>query len=424
MTIHVVRAGETIGSIAVYYGVDPTRLRLNNAVPANGALAVGQTLVIRFPRQVHAVQPGETLTSIAAAYGTTVRQLWRNNWPLGGGDALIPGQALIISYFDEKLGPIVSNGYAYPFIDQGLLEAQLPYMTYLTPFTYGITMDGGLLPLDDDYLLSTARQRGVRPVMHLSTLTESGGFDTQRGGLVLTDSAVQDRLVAEILQMLRARGYAGLDVDFEFLPGNLGPAYAAFLERLHRLLRSRGLFLWVALAPKTSASQPGLLYEAHDYVALGAAVDGVLLMTYEWGYTYGPPMAVAPLPNVRAVLDYAVTEIPAEKIFMGVPNYGYDWPLPFVQGTTRAQSISNQRAIELALRYNIAIQFDETAQAPFFHYTDENGTVHEVWFEDARSMAAKLQLVAEYGFQGAGFWNLMRPFSQTWLVMDSLYDIQ
>ena len=146
-------------------------------------------------------------------------------------------------------------------------------------------------------------------------------------------------------------------------------------------------------------------------------------MTYEWGYTAGPPMAVAPLPNVRAVLDYAVTEIPPGKILLGVPNYGYDWPLPFVQGTTRAQSISNQRAIELAIEYGIAIQYDETAQSPFFHYTDSSGTVHEVWFEDARSLAAKLRLIAEYGFQGAGFWNLMRPFSQTWLTLASLYDM-
>ena len=135
-------------------------------------------------------------------------------------------------------------------------------------------------------------------------------------------------------------------------------------------------------------------------------------------------MAVAPLPNVRAVLDYAVTEIPPEKIFLGVPNYGYDWPLPFIQGTTRAQSISNQRAIELAIAHDVAIQYDSTAQSPLFHYTAKDGTVHEVWFEDARSLSAKLRLIAEYGFLGAGFWNLMRPFSQTWLVADSLYDIQ
>ena len=423
MTIHVVQAGESVGSIAMHYGVDPVRLAADNAVPADGALAVGQTLVVRFPRQVHAVQPGETLTSIAAAYGTSVRQLWRNNWPLGGMEDLSPGQVLVISYWDERLGTASFNGYAYPYIDPALLSAQLPYVTYLTPFTYGITASGGLLPLEDDAMLSAARQRGTAPVMHLSTLTESGQFDTQRAEMVLTDFEVQDRLVAEVLQTVLRKGFAGLDVDFEYLPGELAEAYAAFLSRLQRLLHSRGLFVWAALAPKTSASQPGLLYEGHNYAAVGAATDGVLLMTYEWGYIYGPPMAVAPLPNVRAVLDYAITEIPAEKIFLGIPNYGYDWSLPFIQGVTRAQSISNQRAIELAVEYGIAIQYDETAQSPFFHYTDAGGTVHEVWFEDARSMSAKLRLIAEYGFQGGGFWNLMRPFSQTWLVLDALYDV-
>ncbi len=423
MTIHVVQSGESVDSIAASYGVDPARLAADNAVSTSGSLAVGQTLVIRFPRQVHAVRAGETLSSIAAAYGTTVRQLWRNNWSLAGGEALVSGQVLVVSYFEEKLGSALSNGYAYPYIEPDPLAEQLPYLTCLSPFTYGINASGGLLPLEDDALLSAARLRGTAPVMHLSTLTESGQFDTQRAELVLTDMAVQDQLVAEVIQTVLRRGYAGVDVDFEFLPGQLAAAYAAFLDRLRRRLQPQGRFLWAALAPKTSAGQRGLLYEGHDYAAVAAATDGVLLMTYEWGYTYGPPMAVAPLPNVRAVLDYAVTAIPAGKIFLGVPNYGYDWPLPFVQGSTRAESISNQRAIELAIQYEIAIQYDETAQAPYFYYTDSAGTVHVVWFEDARSMAAKLRLVAEYGFQGMGFWNLMRPFSQTWLVLDSLYDL-
>ena len=424
MTIHVVSAGETVAGIAESYGVDPVLLAQDNEVPSSGALAVGQTLVVRFPRVVHAVRPGETLSSIARSSGLTVRQLWRNNWFLGGTADLRPGDVLVLSFFDEKLGLAVSNGYAYPFIGDSLLRQQLPYLTYMTPFTYGITADGGLLPLEDDALLAAARQTGTRPVMHLSTLTESGQFSTDRAVLVLTDPQVQDQLVSDVLQTVRTRGFAGVDVDFEYLPGVQAADYAAFLSRLQRLLHAQGAFLWAALAPKTSADQPGLLYEGHDYAAIGAATDGVLVMAYEWGYTYGPPLAVAPLPNVRAVLDYAVTEIPPEKIFLGVPNYGYDWPLPFVRGVTRAQSISNQYAIDLAIRYDIAIQYDETAQSPFFHYTDDSGTVHEVWFEDARSLSAKLELIAEYGLQGVGFWNLMRPFSQTWLTLDSLYDIQ
>ena len=424
MTIHVVQRGETLSSIAGEYGVDQARLAADNAVPVTGALAVGQTLVIRFPRRVHTVAAGESLYSIARSYGVSVRQLWRNNPTLEGGTALRPGQVLVISTHRRPLGSGFFYGYAYPFIFPELLRSVLPFQSALVPFTYGITAAGGLLPLNDDALLAAARSRDVLPVMHLSTYTEEDRFDTDRAARVLTDPALQEALTAEILSTAQRKGYAGVDVDFEYLPGELAGAYAAFLARLGRLLRSRGLFLWAALAPKTSAAQRGLLYEGHDYAAVGTAVDAVLVMTYEWGYTAGPPMAVSPVPNIRAVLDYAVTAVPPEKIFLGMSNYGYDWPLPFRPGVTQARSISNEEAVQLAIRHNIAIQFDDAAQAPFFHYTAADGAVHEVWFEDARSVEARLALVAEYGLRGAGFWNLMRPSAQTWAVLAELYNIQ
>lgn len=281
MTIHVVQPGQTIYSIAGTYGVDPGRLSADNQVPESGALAVGQTLVVRFPRTVHSVSEGETLSSIAAVYGTTVRRLYQNNFFLGGRPALEPGMDLVISYFGENpIGTAAFNGYAYPYIDRALLDAETPYLTFLTPFTYGITASGGLLPLDDEALLASAREHGARPVMHLSTYTEDDRFDSERAEMVLTDYAVQDQLIAEIRQIMRSKSFAGLDVDFEFLPAALSDAYAAFLSRLQQTLSAEGYFVWAALAPKTFAEQPGLLYEAHNYAAIGAAVDGVLLMTY------------------------------------------------------------------------------------------------------------------------------------------------
>ena len=135
-------------------------------------------------------------------------------------------------------------------------------------------------------------------------------------------------------------------------------------------------------------------------------------------------MAVAPLPNVRQVLDYAVTEIPRQKIYLGIPNYGYDWPLPFRQGETRARSISNQEAVAMAVRYGAEIQYDQTAQSPWFTYTAADGVSHVVWFEDARSMSAKLRLIDEYGLRGAGYWNLMRPYPQGWTLLNAIYSIR
>ncbi len=135
-------------------------------------------------------------------------------------------------------------------------------------------------------------------------------------------------------------------------------------------------------------------------------------------------MAVAPLPNVRQVVEYALTEIPASKIWLGVPLYGYDWPLPFVQGRTKAQSISPQEAVARAVRYGVDIQYSEQAQAPWYRYTDGYGITQEVWVEDARSIQAKLALIPEYGLYGVGYWNLMRPFPQNWRVLNALYRIR
>ena len=421
MEIHVVQSGETLYGIAGQYGVDPVLLEELNGVPPGGALAVGQTLVIRHVDTFHTVQPGQTLDSIARQYGVPLRQLYRNNYHLGGNPAIQPGQMLVIAYQDRPISATHTNGYAYPFITRALLSAELPYMSYLTPFTYGITASGGLLPLADEMLLSEAARLGTVPLMHLSTLTETDNFSSERAVQVLTDLPLQAALIDQIVATITEKGYQGLDVDFEYIPGAQRENYAAFIRTLRERLAPMGLPVIVALAPKTYAQQPGLLYEAHDYALLGAAADFVLLMTYEWGYTAGPPMAVSPLPNVRQVLDYAVTEIPREKIYLGISNYGYDWPLPFRQGVTRARSISNQEAIELALRYGAEIQFDQTAQSPWFNYTA--GTPHVVWFEDARSMSAKLRLIDEYGLYGAGYWNLMRPYPQGWAVLNALYQV-
>ena len=420
MTIHVVQPGQTLYSIAGQYGVDPELLRRANGVPENGALAVGQTLVIQTIRVFHVVQPGQTLASIARQYGVSQRALYRNNYWLMGDPALQPGQTLVIHYREEKLGGIYTNGYAYPFIRPRELSAVLPYMSYVTPFTYGITAQGGLLPLDDGRILSEAARLGSAPLMHLSTLTEDDSFSSERAVQLLSDPQRQEELITQIEAIVAQKGYQGVDVDFEYIPGTQREAYAAFIERLRERLSP--LPVLVALAPKTRADQPGLLYEGHDYALLGAAADYVLLMTYEWGYTYGPPMAVAPINKVREVVEYAVTEIPREKIDLGIPNYGYDWTLPFVQGTSRARSIGNVEAVRIAVENDARIEFDQIAMSPFFHYEKE-GVEHEVWFEDVRSMKEKFHLVTEYGLRGVGYWQIMRLFRANWLLLDDLFDI-
>lgn len=423
MIIHVVQPGETIYSIAAQYNTSPQKIISDNELQDPNALVPGQTLVILVPEQVHIVQPGDTLENIARRYGTTVVELLQLNPQIAYADAIFPGEQITISLAQEKKGPISVIGYAYPNIDRTVLMKTLPYLTYLALFTYGITPEGNLIGIDDEELIRIARDYGVAPLMHISTLTEEGTFSNELAHIILNDPVVQNNLIENVIQNMREKQYYGLDIDFEYVLPEDREKYIEFVRNMTERLNQEGFQVFTALAPKTSADQPGLLYEAHDYPALGEAANRVLLMTYEWGYTYGPAMAVAPVDKVREVLDYAVTEIPREKIYMGIPNYGYDFMLPYVQNVSRAKSVSNVEAVQLAKEVGSPIQYNEVSQAPFFVYYDNQGRQHQVWFEDARSIEAKLDLFSEYGLEGVGYWNIMRYFPQNWLVLSSQYDI-
>ena len=146
-------------------------------------------------------------------------------------------------------------------------------------------------------------------------------------------------------------------------------------------------------------------------------------MTYEWGYSGGPAQAVSPIGPVRKVLEYAITEMPSSKILMGQNLYGYDWTLPFVQGTT-AKAVSPQQAIETAADYQVTIEYDQTAQAPHYTYTDNDDKQHEVWFEDARSIQAKFDLLKELKLRGMSYWKLGLAFPQNWLLISDNFNVR
>jgi len=222
---------------------------------------------------------------------------------------------------------------------------------------------------------------------------------------------------------MKTKKYYGLDIDFEYIYPADRQLYNSFLKKAVLKLRALGFTVTTSLAPKLAADQKGLLYEAHDFPVHGKLVNHVILMTYEWGYTLGPPLPVAPLNLVRKVLNYAVTAIPKNKILMGIPNYGYDWTLPYKKGT-KATAISNVGAVDIAAKWGARIQYDPLAQSPFFNYFDNSKRQHIVWFEDARSIKAKLKLANELSLGGVSYWTIQKFFSQNWLVLSSLFNIK
>lgn len=424
--IHIVQAGDTITSIADRYGISPFRLLSDNQIRNPSELVIGQALLILYPEQVHTVSAGETLQEIAADYDMSVLDLVRRNPFLLENTILYPGETLVIRYQPENTEDGYETarylgGYFYSFADPSILAQSMLYLTDMYLFSYGFTAEGQLiLPMGQGDWIGMANSFGVRPVLVLTPLTENGTFNSNLVTVLVNDPALQNTLIQNLLAEMEREGYRALDVDFEFIEPTDKDQYVAFIRRLTEQMNAAGYPVSVALAPKISDDQPGILYGGVDYRALGEAANSVLVMAYEWGYTFGPPMSVAPLDQVRRVVEYAVSRIDPAKVSLGIPNYGYDWPLPYRRGSTRARVVGNVEAVELAAATGSQIQFDETAQSPYFYYT-QNGQEHVVWFEDVRSMNASFGLIAEYGLRGAGYWNLMRPFRANWLLWDQTF---
>ncbi|MDQ0352625.1 spore germination protein [Alkalibacillus filiformis] len=423
MLIHVVQQGDSVYSVANRYQTPIQDIIELNQLDQPDDLVIGQALVV--PVSQYTVQEGDSFYSIGQRLNIPYELLASYN-DLDLNEPLMIGQELILPEPDRRT--ITTNAYIEPFgdsVSDSLIEsawARTPLLTYLGMFSYEVNEDGTLSPPPLDDLPMIAQTNNTALMMVITNLRD-GAFDQELGRIILTDDQVQDQLFDEIIRIANEVGYRDIHFDFEFLPPETREDYNNFLIKARERLSPQGLLISTALAPKTSDEQTGPWYEAHDYQAHGEIVDFVILMTYEWGYGGGPAMAVSPIGPVREVVEYALSEMPAEKIMLGQNTYGYDWTLPYEEGGETAPAISPNQAIQIARENNQAIEYDEEAQAPYFYYWDEQGNQHEVWFEDGRSIQAKFDLIDELGLKGISYWKLGLAFPQNWALLNYNFDI-
>lgn len=426
MIIHVVVPGDTINTIADAYGIPAPILIRDNGLENPFDLVIGQTIVVAYPEIVHIVQEGDTFLSISQMYNVTLLDLLRNNPFLSDVEYVYPGERLVIKYNNEDI-KISTNGYAYPFINEEILKKTLPFLTYLSIFSYKVTMEGNLLDIEDEPVIKLAKEYGVAPIMILSTISSVGIESVDINTLILNDLTIQQKIIDQTLQIMKQKGYYGLDLYIQYINLENQVDVELYVKNIATQLNAEGFLLFVTLTPNTFINVEQPAYQQIDYSKMGEYANKILLLSYEWGYSYGPPAAVTNFDLVIDMLNYAIKQIPPSKIVLGLPIIGYDWELPFIKGTSKANALTTNAAINLAIEKGAIIFYDENAQAPYFNYKEVNRygdeVEHIVWFKDARSIDSLVKLTLAYKFDGVAIWNVMQYFEQLWLVINSQYDI-
>lgn len=411
MFIHTVQPGDSLFSISRRYSTSIDQIRAVNGLEIT-SIVPGQALLI--PLYVYTVQPNDTLISIARRAFVPLEQLRVAN-PSINPYYLQPGMTITIPDISNYLtGTLSFYVVRSPEMDRGLIKNFAPYSSSISLFEYHIAANGDIAnDLNDLAAIEETWRNRVTPLATITNLTPEG-FSTEIVHQVLNNPTARTNLVNNIVYLVSRKGYGGVNIDFERVSAQDRDLFTGFLRELRDRFAPEGYTLTIAVPAKTSEEIPWL--RGYDYGGIGAVVDFMFIMAYDWHHAGSEPGPVAPITEVRRTIEFAINKVPRRKIILGVPLYGYDWIIPYQSGTI-ASALSNQGAIDTAMRYQSPIQYAEEYESPFFRYRDQQGQIHEVWFEDVRSMSQKMILVREYGLQAIGAWQLTLGFEPgPWLL--------
>lgn len=424
MDIYVVQPGDTIYSIADKYGVTAEGLFQDNELTNPSNLVVGQTIVIVYPKQIYTVQEGDTLINIAAVNGITVMQLLRNNPFLSNRAFIYPGETLTISY-DTK-GSLITNGFAYAYIGKETMKKTLPNLSYLTVYNFRISTDGEIITYyEDGEMIQLAKEYGTIPLMMATTLSLQGEPNIELTYKILLDEALQERIINGILEIMKDKGFLGINFLFNFMDEANQALYNNFTVKAANRINGEGFLLFITFN-LNNIDTSKISVSKIDYKQISQLANGITFVQIIWGSNSGPPSPLSNISDLRTYIDYAVTTALPEKMILGSSVISYDWKLPYIPGSTVANSLTIDSVLVIAHDTNSEIQFDDVSMTPYFNYIRTGFAEpeqHIVWSIDARSINGLVQIISDYKLAGIGIWNAMIYYAQFWLVLRSQYDI-
>lgn len=425
MEVYVVQPGDTINSIATMFNVSIERLISDNGLVNPFDLVTGQALIILYPKETYTVKSGDTLETIAAANNISLMQLYRNNPFLYNRAYINPGEPLAIQFNTVK--DIWVNGFTYIFINRELLKMTLPYLTYLSIFNYRISEDATIISYGDDMdIIQIAKEYQTIPLMMISAFSPTGELNLSHVYDLLLDEEKQDYLVSTMLQIVKTKGFMGVNSLISHINQSNQNLYLNVLTKLSNALRNEGYYMLLTIDPNLTIIDDEVFYEKIDYISLSKVVDQIIFLQNVWGINRQPPSPISNISLIRPLIEYVSSLISPELLSVGKPLIGYDWSLPFIPNIDYATSLSLNSAIILASEYQATIHLDEESQTPYFSYARTYvGPINEhvVWFIDARSIQALNELIIDYELSGTGIWNITSSNQQLWTIVNATFYI-
>ncbi|GEL76242.1 glycosyl hydrolase family 18 protein [Tenuibacillus multivorans] len=414
--IHIVNPGETLWEISDQYNVNQHEVAKINGISNQNKIVPGQSLILNTDQYV--VQKGDTLWEIANRHRVSLSELKNINDIKS--DMIHVGQNIQVP--KPSKSNIMIGAFAYPSdIIDGKVEHKYTYLSHISAFEYHPKKNGELneLPKMKSFK-NILWKKGTVPYATVTNLSPDG-FDAKLAHELLTNKKKRTTLIENIYGKLQQYDLEGVVIDFEGLDSKDRDDFNQFIQQLATRIHPVGMQLGVAVPPLQGNRNPSW-NAAYDYKTLGQYANYLFLMTYDWHWLGGEPGPIAPIDRVKETLEYGLSVMPKEKIVMGIPLYAYDWPIN--NGKSEAQAYAQMSAIEKAIEYGSTIHYDEENASPWFRYTDEKGFDHEVWFEDARSILAKYQLVKDLDILGIGGWQIKFSFPQSERIIKEHFNIR
>lgn len=335
----------------------------------------------------------------------------RTGWIAGYLASIIPEEIAKTKNHDKTvLGFYILGSQSY---DSLIINSNS--LTGIAPWSWGLSSYGSLTADFDNNEMAKALQFAGNQQLETYALIHNlfqGSFDSNIISTMLNNKLACDLAIEEISTTLQQWEMSGINLDLENVPAKDRNALTEFVKQLSNELRANGLKVTMAVPAKTNDDPANTWSAAYDYAKLGEYVDQLIIMAYDQHYRSGPAGPIASVQWIEEVIQYTLSQVPAAKVVLGIPNYGYDWPKAGI-----AEGLTYNQTMRLAASEGANIQWHSDHKVPYFSYGNE----HEVWFENKYSIRYKLELADEYNLQGIALWRLGQEDPGIWQVINDAF---